>query len=88
MTKVDLTLNEQAGGPVPFGSPAFLRLLDALSEAGESQDRDTAATQRHRLDRHWRNIRTISSHHPISYKARAIGRHVIDQTPLPNAAFF
>ncbi|GGF58463.1 acyl-CoA dehydrogenase [Azorhizobium oxalatiphilum] len=48
----------------------------------------SAATQRQRLDRHWRNIRTIASHNPVSYKARAIGQHVLDGTPLPNAAYF
>ncbi|MFE1601042.1 acyl-CoA dehydrogenase family protein [Methylobacterium sp. ID0610] len=48
----------------------------------------SAATQSAGLDRHWRNIRTISSHNPVAYKARAIGRHVLDGTPLPAAAFF
>jgi alkylation response protein AidB-like acyl-CoA dehydrogenase len=35
------------------------------------------------LDRHWRNIRTISSHNPIAYKARAIGDLVVNAQPLP-----
>jgi len=48
----------------------------------------SAATQRQRLDRHWRNIRTIASHNPVAYKALAIGRQAINQTPLPKAAFF
>ncbi|MBK1835926.1 acyl-CoA dehydrogenase family protein [Azospirillum sp. YIM B02556] len=41
-----------------------------------------------RLDRHWRNIRTLSSHNPNAYKARAIGDHAVNGTPLPTAAFF
>ncbi|GJD53709.1 putative FMNH2-dependent monooxygenase SfnC [Methylobacterium crusticola] len=48
----------------------------------------SAAKRSARLDRHWRNIRTISSHNPVAYKARAIGRHVLDGTPLPAAAYF
>lgn len=35
------------------------------------------------LDRHWRNARTISSHNPVIYKARAVGDHVINGT-LPD----
>jgi alkylation response protein AidB-like acyl-CoA dehydrogenase len=40
------------------------------------------------LDRHWRNIRTLSSHNPLAYKARAIGLNALDGTPLPTGAFF
>ncbi|WP_297004610.1 acyl-CoA dehydrogenase family protein [uncultured Corynebacterium sp.] len=35
------------------------------------------------LDRHWRNVRTISSHNPVIYKARAVGDHVVNGT-LPD----
>jgi alkylation response protein AidB-like acyl-CoA dehydrogenase len=48
----------------------------------------SAARQSQRLDRHWRNIRTIASHNPVSYKARALGNHLVNGTPLPHAAFF
>ncbi|MFG1478346.1 acyl-CoA dehydrogenase [Xanthobacter sp. V4C-4] len=48
----------------------------------------SAATRRARLDRHWRNIRTLASHNPVAYKARALGRQILDGTPLPTAAFF
>jgi alkylation response protein AidB-like acyl-CoA dehydrogenase len=48
----------------------------------------SAARQSARLDRHWRNIRTIASHNPVSYKARAVGNHVVNGAPLPTAAFF
>jgi alkylation response protein AidB-like acyl-CoA dehydrogenase len=48
----------------------------------------SAAKQSQRLDRHWRNIRTISSHNPLSYKARALGDFTVNGTPLPSAAFF
>ncbi|WP_405178705.1 acyl-CoA dehydrogenase family protein [Nocardia sp. NBC_01377] len=36
-----------------------------------------------RLDRHWRNARTISVHNPAIQKARAIGDHLLNGTDLP-----
>lgn len=45
---------------------------------GASATRESA-----NLDRHWRNIRTISSHNPIAYKARAIGDYVVNGNQLP-----
>jgi alkylation response protein AidB-like acyl-CoA dehydrogenase len=39
------------------------------------------------LDRHWRNARTITSHNPTVYKARAIGDHFINGAPLPSSWF-
>lgn len=40
------------------------------------------------LDRHWRNARTLSSHNPNPFKARAIGNYEINGTPLPTKGFF
>ncbi|MFT4042606.1 MAG: acyl-CoA dehydrogenase family protein, partial [Gordonia sp. (in: high G+C Gram-positive bacteria)] len=40
------------------------------------------------LDRHWRNVRTLQGHNPRSYKARAIGDHLINDVDLPANAFF
>jgi alkylation response protein AidB-like acyl-CoA dehydrogenase len=40
------------------------------------------------LDRHWRNARTLSSHNPTNLKARSIGQHEINGTPLPSKGFF
>ncbi|MHC5857985.1 acyl-CoA dehydrogenase family protein [Nostoc sp.] len=40
------------------------------------------------LDRHWRNARTLSSHNPGHFKARAIGDYEINGTPLPTRGFF
>jgi alkylation response protein AidB-like acyl-CoA dehydrogenase len=40
------------------------------------------------LDRHWRNARTLASHNPGSYKARAIGEYEVNGTPLPSKGFF
>lgn len=43
----------------------------------------SAARQSESLDRHWRNIRTIASHNPRVYKARAIGNYVVNGIELP-----
>lgn len=40
------------------------------------------------LDRHWRNARTLASHNPGTYKARAIGDYEVNGTPLPAKGFF
>ena len=48
-----------------------------------------SATKRsHDLDRHWRNVRTLASHNPSVYKARAVGDRAINGTPLPINGFF
>jgi alkylation response protein AidB-like acyl-CoA dehydrogenase len=48
----------------------------------------SATKQAHNLDRHWRNVRTLASHNPTLYKARAIGDHVINGAALPQNGFF
>jgi alkylation response protein AidB-like acyl-CoA dehydrogenase len=48
----------------------------------------SAVTQHAALDRHWRNIRTIASHNPSQYKARAIGDLEANGRPLPATSFF
>jgi alkylation response protein AidB-like acyl-CoA dehydrogenase len=40
------------------------------------------------LDRHWRNARTLASHNPAIYKARALGDLLINEQPLPANGFF
>jgi len=48
----------------------------------------SATKQSANLDRHWRNIRTLASHNPTLYKARAIGNYHINKEPLPTATYF
>jgi alkylation response protein AidB-like acyl-CoA dehydrogenase len=43
----------------------------------------SATRQSANLDRHWRNIRTIASHNPVVYKARAIGNYIVNGEELP-----
>ena len=40
----------------------------------------TALGESLRLDRHWRNARTLASHNPVIYKARVVGDHVLNNT--------
>ena len=39
-------------------------------------------SERLRLDRHWRNARTISVHNPLIYKLQSIGAHVLNDADL------
>ncbi len=48
----------------------------------------SAVKQSANLDRHWRNIRTVASHNPTVYKARAIGNYLINGEVLPGNGFF
>ncbi|CAN5869274.1 acyl-CoA dehydrogenase family protein [soil metagenome] len=48
----------------------------------------SASSRQKNLDRHWRNIRTISLHNPVADKARVIGDHLLHDTPLPANAYF
>lgn len=48
----------------------------------------SASSRQRNLDRHWRNIRTITLHNPVAYKARAIGDNLLHDTPLPANAYF
>jgi alkylation response protein AidB-like acyl-CoA dehydrogenase len=48
----------------------------------------SAASRQRNLDRHWRNIRTITLHNPVAHKARLIGDHLLHDTPLPANAYF
>jgi alkylation response protein AidB-like acyl-CoA dehydrogenase len=48
-----------------------------------------SATKRERnLDRHWRNVRTLTTHNPRLYKAQAIGDTALNGAPLPPNWFF
>jgi alkylation response protein AidB-like acyl-CoA dehydrogenase len=49
-----------------------------------------SATSRQRnFDRHWRNIRTIMSHNPFSYKEKAVGDYLLNgELPPTDGGFF
>ncbi|MFT3863706.1 MAG: acyl-CoA dehydrogenase family protein [Solirubrobacterales bacterium] len=48
----------------------------------------SASQSSHNLDRHWRNIRTISTHNPTINKASAVGDFLVNGTPPPRNGFF
>jgi alkylation response protein AidB-like acyl-CoA dehydrogenase len=48
----------------------------------------SATTRAANLDRHWRNARTVASHNPAMYKARALGDLAINGARLPTNGFF
>lgn len=49
----------------------------------------TSATQAaYDLDRHWRNVRTISTHNPTFLKASALGANFVHGTAFPGNAYF
>jgi alkylation response protein AidB-like acyl-CoA dehydrogenase len=48
----------------------------------------SASSRRLNLDRHWRNIRTITLHNPVAYKARVIGDNLLHGTAVPTNAYF
>ena len=59
---------------------AATRLLELGGASASSRTRN--------LDRHWRNIRTITLHNPVAYKARVIGQNLLHGTALPANAYF
>ncbi|GAA2724532.1 acyl-CoA dehydrogenase family protein [Cellulomonas aerilata] len=59
-----------------------LRSATELFEVGGA----SATSTTRRLDRHWRNARTIASHNPVIAKERLIGDHVLNGTS-PSAGF-
>ncbi len=53
-----------------------LGLVTELFEVGGA----SAVTGRFRLDRHWRNARTLASHNPVIYRDRLVGDYVLNGT--------
>jgi alkylation response protein AidB-like acyl-CoA dehydrogenase len=60
------------------------RAATALFDVGGASATQAAAN----LDRHWRNIRTISTHNPTFLKASAVGDYLVNGTPPPRNGFF
>ncbi|MEH2334854.1 acyl-CoA dehydrogenase [Nostoc sp.] len=61
-----------------------LRSANLLFEVGGASTTKKSSN----FDRHWRNARTLASHNPAHFKARAIGDYEINGTPLPKRGFF
>jgi alkylation response protein AidB-like acyl-CoA dehydrogenase len=63
---------------------AALAAAAALFDVGGA----SSASRAKNLDRHWRNIRTLTLHNPTSYKAIAVGDLVVNHAPLPANGYF
>lgn len=61
-----------------------LRAATSLFDVGGA----SATRQSVHLDRHWRNLRTLFSHNPTSYKAHAIGDLIVNGNELPRVGHF
>ena len=53
-----------------------LDLVTGLFEVGGA----SATAERFRLDRHWRNARTLASHNPVIYRDRVVGQYFLNGT--------
>lgn len=60
---------------VDLALEATSKVLNALSAS--------AASEAKKLDRFWRNARTVSSHNPVIFKQRIVGDWAINGTPVP-----
>lgn len=62
----------------------------ALSAAERFFDTGGASATARALnfDRHWRNIRTVSTHNPLAYKAYVSGDYAVNGTPPPANGYF
>lgn len=87
-TDPDLALAHEAS----LQAAAAKVVIDGLAQKAASQIFDVGGAsvvrQVHLLDRHWRNIRTLASHNPASYKAQAIGAYYTRGTKLPGSGYF
>lgn len=66
--ELDMAKAQVAIGDAVLG--AATRLFDVGGASALHEDA--------RLDRHWRNARTLASHNPVIYKARVIGDHALN----------
>ncbi|MHC1561450.1 acyl-CoA dehydrogenase family protein [Actinomycetospora sp. C-140] len=61
-----------------------LEAATALFDVGGA----SASSRARNLDRHWRNLRTITLHNPAAYKASALGRRLVTGEALPTNGYF
>lgn len=87
-TDPDLTLAHEAS----LQAANAKVIIDALAQKSAAQIFDVGGAsivrRAYLLDRHWRNIRTLASHNPTSYKAQAIGAYHVRGTQLPGSGYF
>jgi alkylation response protein AidB-like acyl-CoA dehydrogenase len=83
---------EQVGRAASYAISAVKVHLDRVATDAATALFDvggaSASGRARNLDRHWRNIRTITLHNPASYKATALGRLHISGEPFPVNGYF
>ncbi|KIN90132.1 acyl-CoA dehydrogenase family protein [Thauera sp. SWB20] len=72
LVDVELSAAKAQVGLVDAVLTSTTRLFDVGGASAVQEDR--------RLDRHWRNARTLASHNPVIFKARVVGDHAINGT--------
>ncbi|WP_082794229.1 acyl-CoA dehydrogenase family protein [Thauera humireducens] len=72
LVDVELAAAKAQVGLVDTVLNATTRLFDVGGASAVQEDR--------RLDRHWRNARTLASHNPVIFKARVVGDHALNGT--------
>jgi alkylation response protein AidB-like acyl-CoA dehydrogenase len=72
LVDVELAAAKAQVGLVDAVLNATTRLFDVGGASAVQEDR--------RLDRHWRNARTLASHNPVIFKARVVGDHALNGT--------
>lgn len=85
---IDYRLSHQASLEASLVKIAIEPL--ALKAAGELFDVTGASSARISLslDRYWRNIRTLSSHNPASFKAAHVGNYFVNGEDIPHNPYF
>ncbi len=63
-----------------FAAATTTRLFDVSGASATRAERG--------FDRHWRNVRTISTHNPAFLKATAVGRTLVAEEELPQDGWF
>jgi alkylation response protein AidB-like acyl-CoA dehydrogenase len=63
--------------------PLALQAAEAIFNVGGG----SATSRKRNFDRHWRNIRTIMSHNPLSYKEKAVGDYLLNGAEPPGGTF-
>jgi alkylation response protein AidB-like acyl-CoA dehydrogenase len=89
---IDGVVDQDVAHEAAFAAARAKVVVDSLATQSASMLFDvggaSAIKQSFNLDRHWRNARTLASHNPATYKARAIGDREINNAPVPAGGFF
>jgi alkylation response protein AidB-like acyl-CoA dehydrogenase len=65
-------------------SRAAMEAAERIFETGGASATSSALN----FSRHWRNARTIASHNPLAYKARATGDYAVNHSTPPKNGYF